>query len=231
MRIKHYFTLVELLVVIGIIAILAAMLMPALQKAQLAARQSQCINNLKQISLGMEMYRNENKDRFPYWASNLYPVYTNTKKVFQCPNHPPGFKNDNGEWDPHPGDGNQFVATYDYPADSGRGGINNSTPTDVGGVSYFYEMSDAKCSWNLDGSGLSGDYSWAELKDYQLKSGKADGSGYDPTLFPVLRCFWHYSKKSQRDDGWSEARPALNISYAGNYFMSTFEWERGAWSP
>jgi prepilin-type N-terminal cleavage/methylation domain-containing protein/prepilin-type processing-associated H-X9-DG protein len=53
---KRGFTLIELLVVIAIIAVLIALLLPAVQAAREAARRAQCVNNLKQIGLGLHNY-------------------------------------------------------------------------------------------------------------------------------------------------------------------------------
>jgi prepilin-type N-terminal cleavage/methylation domain-containing protein/prepilin-type processing-associated H-X9-DG protein len=71
---RRGFTLIELLVVIAIIAVLIALLLPAVQAAREAARRAQCVNNLKQIGLGLHNYHSAN-NTFPMGVSFTYGNY------------------------------------------------------------------------------------------------------------------------------------------------------------
>ena len=97
------FTLIELLVVIAIIAILAALLLPALAKAKLKAQRMQCLTNLHQIEVGLNVYCGQFNDKLPVviggnWVWDIPTSATTlmlksglTKKTFFCPSTAPRF--------------------------------------------------------------------------------------------------------------------------------------------
>jgi prepilin-type N-terminal cleavage/methylation domain-containing protein len=92
---RRGFTLIELLVVIAIIAILAAILFPVFARAREKARQTQCLSNVKEITLAFEMYKQDYDSFGPQrditagsirlaWTDFLQPYIKNTQ-LFLCP--------------------------------------------------------------------------------------------------------------------------------------------------
>ncbi|HTV63094.1 MAG TPA: DUF1559 domain-containing protein [Verrucomicrobiae bacterium] len=85
------FTLIELLVVIAVIAILAAMLLPALARAKETGRRIYCLNNLKQLGLASQMYVGDNQGTYPprndteRWPDQFYSDYGKNINVLLCP--------------------------------------------------------------------------------------------------------------------------------------------------
>jgi prepilin-type N-terminal cleavage/methylation domain-containing protein len=107
------FTLIELLVVIAIIAILAGLLLPALAQAKAKGIRMSCMNNLRQVSVFMQLYTDEYKDTFPghrntglpnddasasltnWWGTTIIGYARNQSNLFHCPALK-GPRNDNG---------------------------------------------------------------------------------------------------------------------------------------
>ncbi len=105
MKRRHGFTLIELLVVIAIIAILAAILFPVFARAREKARQTSCLSNIKQLTLGALMYVGDADDMlfghiqgtrntfypptgvFANWPQQIYPYVMNAQ-LFSCPSYP-----------------------------------------------------------------------------------------------------------------------------------------------
>ena len=137
------FTLVEILVVIGIVALLAGILLSVFSRARNSARTASCASNLRQIGAAFQMYVTDHRGSYPpvdvlnmdcEWANYIYP-YTRSTAVFSCPSF------DYGEF--RPGcPPKEPTGNPDFPFNNWRGSYNyNIFPTlRTGFIGRFNEV-------------------------------------------------------------------------------------------
>jgi prepilin-type N-terminal cleavage/methylation domain-containing protein/prepilin-type processing-associated H-X9-DG protein len=170
------FTLIELLVVIAIIAILAAILFPVFAKAREKARQISCVSNLKQISLGMMQYSQDNdeimvnawigspgiSDPNPAapcykWMDAIFP-YVKSTQIFHCPDDS-GIQTSTGQFVNYQnlgGPDNKHFGSYAINSAYWGQGTPNTGPGNTAGTTgtpLASLASPATTIWVGDGSG------------------------------------------------------------------------------
>ncbi len=216
-RRMHAFTLVELLVVIGIISILISILLPALQSARQAAKSVACLSNLRQIAIALRMYAESDKsNHFPiareidpsgvatpygninvFWFNKLtyfkfLPVVSDSpNSVLMCPS------------------GGEVGTTNPWITSAARGDPNN--------MQYLYGFGDLNWDWSVRVNyGVNADITSAPAN---LKAAFPMGtynhgstSNITPLKLGVIR---HASELLLAFDGFimNPARPADSYSY------------------
>lgn len=82
---KKAFTIMEIVVVVSVLLVMAAVLAPFMRMVKQRAKRIRCENNLMRISLGLHQYAAANKGVFPPSLEALYPKYVGDTKAFNCP--------------------------------------------------------------------------------------------------------------------------------------------------
>jgi prepilin-type N-terminal cleavage/methylation domain-containing protein len=191
---RRGFTLIELLVVIAIIAILAGMIMPALEMARRKARETSCRSQLKQFDTALELYKTNyagqaQRDGWPAWLSNMFESGDiESTEVFICPSDATrGKEGSRPEWSTWPYDAsadtqpytNQFRETDDLPGNE-TGDALDYTVDDYGSDNV----------WNVQQPAYTILFNNDYIKPHEARSESIEACSYMYELC-AARCEWY----------------------------------------
>ena len=222
------FTLIELLVVVAIIAIMAALLLPALQKAKERGKQAVCMNNLRQIWLGFANYAGDYDDAVPP-VSSPYLFYQGTLGMAWY-----HFIGKAGYWGKMEVFGSRNLTRWQVlrcPSEKGSWRANDSTFQ--GNGQTYYDYAKAGCSYLMNWS--VSQYCYYPAGDICDPSWSADGAGPCYACYvgvPTCGCSsYPFRKGFSRgpDDGKAAEAPLVmdcsNAGGDGAWPLPYFSWK------
>lgn len=214
MQQRRGFTLMELMVVIGIIIILAALGLSVITMVRKQAKDALCRNNLQQIGIGITGFQQVNNNKFPATFASLTAVggvmEGESTKLLLCPlDTKKGTSVEMGR----PGNWGALTELYQT------------------NCSYLFEAADVKMeataqNWAfLDGTrwGDNGRFTWADAKVYALKHDNAGNKPFRLSDFPIVRCFWHANWPTSYTS--AKEKRVLNLAWDMSLFWSIPFWE------
>ena len=222
-RTRLGFTLMELMIVIGIILLLVAMTIPVIGMIRKQAKEALCRNNFQQLGIGITAYRNDNNNLFPTTLTLMFDagqtLQGEPKKILLC------------------------------PFDTSKGGptMNRQTAWGMGSIhetncSYFYEVNNDPTKWTFDEAHNNGNWpydqtwwidaspkpdTWAKAKVLQLLKGNKNGAlacAFRQSDFPILRCYWHYPWPTATTST-DNVKKVFNLAWDMSVFWSIPYWE------
>lgn len=246
---RRGFTLIELLVVISIIAVLAGMLLPAIGLIRKHARDVQCMNNLRQLAIGLGVYRLERDENFPGHLMELNgDEYAVGSKLFLCPHDPfRGGDSNMGRPPPPPASKwgditnlHEIGSSYDFEFSNFPGSLTSDQfgwffKAGLGGYSHSATSTwqDAKLD-QLKHGNLKAGLSFATEALASAASGPIWGAPFPESAMPVLRCYWHYEWRTKSlgsgipEEQAAQIKKILNVSAGFNVIWTSPYWEHDA---